>query len=117
VKSISVEVVPRPPGAKVVLGGELDLSTAANVERELMETERHDPALLALDLRGLEFIDSTGLRLVLAADARARLAGRRFVIVPGPPSVHRVFRIALLDRRLEFVEDPESLPWSDDGDD
>src|ERR671915_135991 len=66
---------------------------------------------------GLEFIDSTGLRIVIAADARARKEGRRLVVVAGPPSVHRVFRIALLDRRLEFVEDAESIPWTDDDND
>ena len=34
-------------------------------------------------------------------------ANRRVVIVPGPETVHRVFRITLLDRRLEFAESPD----------
>jgi hypothetical protein len=38
------------------------------------------------------------------------------VIVRGPDTVHRVFRIALLDRRLHFVEDPETLERNGAGD-
>lgn len=100
----------------VSLAGELDLSTAGRVERELERAERNQPALLALDLRELEFIDSTGLRIVLSADARARREGRRLVVIPGRPAVHRVFRIALLDQRLEFAEEPPASEGDDAGD-
>jgi anti-sigma B factor antagonist len=57
-----------------------------------------------LDLRGVRFLDSTGLRVILAADSRARRAGRRVQVIAGPEPVHRVFRIALLDQRLEFID-------------
>ena len=53
-------------------------------------------------------MDSTGLRVVLAADGRARRDGRRLEVIPGPPQVHRVFRIALLDRRIAFVDPPSA---------
>jgi anti-anti-sigma factor len=86
------------------------------VEKRLREIEQGGPPVLVLDLRPLRFIDSTGLRLVLAADLRARRDGRRLVIVRGPETVHRVFRIALLDRRLDFVEDPETLERNGVGD-
>jgi len=101
--------------ARVELKGEFDLGSAPDVERELSDLERDGHHLIVLDLRELTFIDSTGLRSILAADARARREGRRVVVVPGPPTVHRVFRIALLDQRLEFVEDPES-PQGANGD-
>lgn len=100
----------------VALQGELDISSAGRVDKQLREIETGDPAVLVLDLRLLRFIDSTGLRLVLAADLRARRDGRRLVIVRGPDTVHRVFRIALLDRRLEFIEDPETLERDGVGD-
>jgi anti-sigma B factor antagonist len=100
----------------VALQGELDISSAGRVEKELREVEKKAPGVMVLDLRPLRFIDSTGLRLVLAADLRARRDGRRLVIVRGPDTVHRVFRIALLDRRLEFVDDTESLEGNGGGD-
>jgi anti-anti-sigma factor len=54
-------------------------------------------------------MDSSGLRLVLEADMRARRDGRRLVVVRGPDAVHRVFTVATLDKRLEFVDDPSDV--------
>jgi anti-sigma B factor antagonist len=89
--------------------GELDLSGAAVVESEL-ERLADDPGLatVILDLRGLEFMDSSGLRLVVVADMRAREAGRRFALIRGDETVHRVFEITRMSERLEFVDDPEA---------
>ncbi len=88
--------------------GELDLSEASRLEQELAAVERNGPKTLVIDLRGLSFIDSSGLRVILEADVRARHDGRRLVLVPGPEQVHRIFLIALLDKRLEFLEDPDA---------
>jgi anti-sigma B factor antagonist len=93
----------------VTLSGELDISTAPEVERELVRIDREAPSRIVVDLRELTFIDSTGLRAIITADARFRRSGARMILVPGPPAVDRVFRIALLDQRLEFSEDPESI--------
>src|SRR5437764_744442 len=93
----------------VAFSGELDISRAEEVERELERIEAEGPDLIVFDLRGLEFLDSTGLRLILGADSRGRREGRRVVIVPGPEIVHRVFRSTLLDNRLEFAESPEAV--------
>jgi anti-anti-sigma factor len=59
-----------------------------------------------IDLRGLEFMDSTGLRTLVSADQRARNAGRRLAIVRGPEAVDRIFNVTRLDERLELVDDP-----------
>jgi len=95
--------------AVVALSGELDISAVARVDEELRRVERAGPHAVVLDLRGLSFMDSSGLRLVLEAEMRARAEARRFAIVPGPEAVHRVFLIALLDKRLEFVADPAQV--------
>ena len=88
--------------------GELDLSGAAVLEAEL-ERLGEDPELgaVVLDMRALEFMDSSGLRLVVVADMRAREAGRRFSLIRGDETVHRVFEITRMSDRLDFVEDPE----------
>lgn len=91
----------------VALEGELDLASAADAEGRIQRAEvEGSPSTLVLDLRAVRFMDSTGLRIILAADSRARRDGRRLQLIRGPEAVHRVFRIALLDQRLEFV-DPE----------
>jgi anti-anti-sigma factor len=93
---------------RLALAGEFDLSNASQVEDALKEIERERPALLILDLRELTFMDSTGLRVMVSADARARDDSRRLAVVQGPESVHRVFRITGLDDHLEMVESPEA---------
>jgi anti-sigma B factor antagonist len=96
--------------AVIAATGELDLSGAALLEAELERLEA-EPELgtVVLDLRGLEFMDSSGLRLVVLADMRAREAGRRFVLVRGPETVHRVFEITRMSERLDFVNTPEDV--------
>ncbi len=88
----------------VHLRGELDLSSAERVERELERVESERPELIVLDLSGLTFLDSTGLRLIVTADQRARQSDRRLAVVRGPATVQRVFTITKLDERLEMVD-------------
>ena len=93
---------------RLALAGEFDLSSADQIEDVLREIEEARPSLLVLDLRELTFMDSTGLRVMVSADARARDASRRLAIVQGPEAVHRVFRITGLDDHLDIVETPEA---------
>lgn len=96
--------------AVIALAGELDVSGSALVEQEIERVAAdHDPGAIVLDLSGLDFMDSTGLRLVVLADARARALGHRFALVPGNADVQRVFQITGMERRLEFVDSAEEL--------
>lgn len=95
--------------AHVVLTGELDLSTVEKVEQELARVEGEGPPIVALDLSRLTFLDSSGLRLIVSADQRARKESRRFAVVRGPDTVQRVFSITHLDEQLEIVEDVAEL--------
>ena len=91
---------------RLVLSGELDISSAPQLEGALERVEAEGPEELVLDLRGLQFMDSTGLRTVVSADQRARDAGRRLAIVRGPEPVDRIFNVTRLDERLEIVDEP-----------
>ena len=110
--TLEVTTHDRPDGVHVELTGELDLATAPKLEDELRRVEDRSPALLLLDLRPLSFMDSSGLRALLAADARAREAGRRLVLVRGDERVQRVLKVTRLDERLEIVEDLDAVPGS-----
>jgi anti-anti-sigma factor len=91
--------------AVVALSGELDVAGAALLEHELARIgEDHDPQAIVLDLSNLGFMDSTGLRLVVLADARAREQQRGFAVVRGPDDVHRVFEITRMTTRLRFLD-------------
>jgi anti-sigma B factor antagonist len=96
--------------AVIAATGELDLSGAAVLEAELERlTEDSDLGTVVLDLSRLEFMDSSGLRTIVMADMRAREAGRRFALVRGPETVHRVFEITRMSDRLDFVDSLENL--------
>jgi anti-anti-sigma factor len=92
--------------ALVTLAGELDLSGAAILEEELARIGEEDAGTVVIDLRGLDFMDSSGLRLVVMTDSRVREAGRRLLLVPGADPVQRVFEITRMNEKLTFVDDP-----------
>lgn len=108
--TLEFETIRNGTVAVITATGELDLSGATLLEAEL-ERLADEPELgaVVLDLRGLEFMDSSGLRLVVLADMRAREAGRRFALVAGPETVHRVFEITRMSERLDFVNTPEDV--------
>jgi anti-sigma B factor antagonist len=106
---LEVHTEQRDELVRVALAGELDLSTTSQVEEELRHVEAAKPELIVLDLSGLSFLDSTGLRLVITADARARDAGRRLALVKGPETVNRVFTITKVDERLQLVDGLDEL--------
>jgi anti-anti-sigma factor len=91
--------------ANVVLRGELDLPATSCLEPELTRLA-DEPGLaeVALDLRDLDFMDSSGLRAVLDG---ARLLGeneRRLILVRGPSPVQRVFELTRTTERLDFID-------------
>ncbi len=95
---------------RVSLAGELDLATAARVERALHEAESRFPTLLIVDLRRLEFMNSTGLHLLFKATQRACDQGRRLVLVRGPRAVQMVFNVTGLDDWFVFIDEPSQAP-------
>jgi len=87
----------------IALTGELDLDGAHRVAQELQRAEASDVRRIVLDLSGLQFIDSSGIRLILAADARSRMDGDRLALIRGPQPVQRVFELTGVTDRLPFV--------------
>jgi anti-anti-sigma factor len=96
-------------GASVALSGELDLSTLDQLEAALDGGLGPKTGLVVLDLRALSFLDSSGLRAILALDADVRGRGGRVVLVQGPRRVHRVLELTRADEELEIVSDPAEI--------
>ena len=95
--------------AVVTLEGELDLAGAAALEEALATPEADAARAVVLDLRDVEFMDSSGLRTVIVAARRAEEDASRFALVPGKAQVMRVFEITRMEERLEFVDDPATV--------
>jgi len=97
-----VDVHPERAVVRVAPAGELDLSTAAELEAELAQLRDSGFERVVLDLRKLTFMDSAGVKLLLAEDRSARAVGHDFSLISGPPPIQRVLEITGLDRYLRF---------------
>jgi anti-sigma B factor antagonist len=85
--------------------GELDLATAPLLLAALREHDDYER--LVIDLRLLSFMDSSGLRLLVAESDRASRAGYELRIVRGGAEVRRLLRLTRLDEQLPFVDADE----------
>jgi anti-anti-sigma factor len=93
------------PRALVTLRGELDTLATAELEPELERLAEHPTVeVVAVDLRGLDYLDTSGLRAVVCARDQLEEVGMRLVLVRGPIEVQRVFEITRMTERLEFVD-------------
>jgi len=86
------------------LSGELDLATAAEVERELEHVEATDAESIVLDLSELTFMDSTGVRLLVTAHARARADSNRLTLLRGGRAVQRILQLSGVEPLLPFAD-------------
>jgi anti-sigma B factor antagonist len=87
----------------LVLTGELDIAQAEEMAEVVRRVCGNGASSITLDLSGLTFMGSTGLRMVLLARDLCREHGYEFRIVPGPTHVQRLFEISGLSNRLPFV--------------
>ena len=87
----------------LILTGELDLVTAPSLERAVADVLEGPVGELVLDVHGLQFVDSTGFRALLAAKDGCHAAGVGFAMTRGPDAVERVFDVTGVLKRLRFV--------------
>jgi len=104
---LRIEVRRSPERAVLCLQGELDLATAPLLSRELESVDLGTTASVVLDLQGLEFMDSTGLRAVLAAQQRLQEHGTAFAVTRGSPQVDRLLAVTRADEHLRVVDSPD----------
>jgi anti-anti-sigma factor len=90
--------------ALVRLDGELDMSGTFVLEPALDELVADPPREVVFDLRGLDFVDSTGLAALIGAHERLGSAGAATRFVRGSDDVQRIFAIAGFDGVLDFVD-------------
>lgn len=95
-------------GASVIrIFGELDLATSPGLEEELDRVAAEAVPLIIVDLAELEFMDSTGLSVLVRAHQRAEEAGQRFGLVNSSQQVQRLLTLTGVKDRLVLEEIPE----------
>ena len=87
------------------LKGELDVSSSAALEDELGRLE--DATLIVIDLSELEFVDSTGLGVLVKTHQRMREQDRQLAVVEGGGQVKRLLELTGLDQQLMLVSGPD----------
>lgn len=82
--------------------GEIDLASAPLISQELQDAARSSSRRIVLDLAALDFIDSSGIRALLAqghADSNAHV----LLLTNVPPRVRRLFRLTGLDAQIPIA--------------
>jgi anti-sigma B factor antagonist len=99
---LTVSTVPTAAGCSVVLKGELDLANAETVAEEV-RTALAEQGSVVVDLSALEFIDSTGIALLITV-LRSE-DGEKLRFVPSrSPAVRRVLRVTGVSEQLPYLD-------------
>jgi anti-sigma B factor antagonist len=97
---VDLTLATRPEGDRTVVevGGEIDVYTAPQLRSALNDAVADGARHLVVDMTGTEFLDSTGLGVLVAGLKRVRSAGGRMELAVDDPRVLKVLRIAGLKR-------------------
>ena len=92
--------------AEISLRGELDLATAPQLEAALRRVAQPGRTI-RIDLAGLAFMDSTGMRSILEANRDAQRDGWTLRLGRAPEPVQRVFAMSGVESLLPFEAEGE----------
>jgi anti-anti-sigma factor len=98
--------------AVVSVGGEVDLETASQLGDHALAALQDVSPHLVLDLTGVTFMDSTGLKVLLSIQRRADLAGGSFALAGAGNSVRKVLSLTGLDQTFAIYETLSDVPAS-----
>ena len=87
----------------LTVSGEADVESAASLRAALAEAAGRKPPAIVLELAGLEFIDSSGISVLVEARLRAAEEGRRFILRNLSAQAARVFTVAGLASKFTIT--------------
>ena len=90
--------------AMVAVSGDLSIANADALDQELQREHEAGASEIMLDLSNLDFIDTTGVRMLYVAYTRARESGDRFRMIRGPAPVQRVLDSHGLGNLFPFID-------------
>jgi anti-sigma B factor antagonist len=95
----------------VALSGEIDLYTAPKLQSELAAALRADhPVQLVVDMAGVDFCDSTGMNVLLAAQRLAREHGGNVELSGPRPAVRKILQVTGLESVFTVVPTGATVP-------
>ena len=100
---MSVEIVSRPNSTTVKVTGDVDIDSKARLEAAMLQPGVA-PRNLILDLSGVTFIDSLGLRLLLEVHHGCQMRSGSLLVAAPSDAVRRVFELTKLDEVLTVID-------------
>jgi anti-anti-sigma factor len=104
-----VEVHRDGAAAVIAVIGELDLASGPELEAELDRITGPATERLVIDLSRLDFMDSTGLSILVRTHQRLTAEGCEMGLVKGSQQVQRLLDLTGVSQRLKLVDEPEEL--------
>jgi anti-sigma B factor antagonist len=104
--SLALSVQPAREHVVVVVGGEIDLATVDDLTAAVAELREDGWDDIVLDLRGVEFLDSTGLGWLYWTAREARDSGWALSLVDGSPAVSRLLRLTGMRHHFRWTDTP-----------
>jgi anti-sigma B factor antagonist len=89
--------------------GELDLASASELRAQLEHAWQSGVDQVVVDLRDVEFMDSTGLHAIVGAHQHAQESGLAFGIVDGGEQVHKLLSLTGMLDTLIVAATPDEL--------
>lgn len=105
-RPFEANVEQREGATAVVLRGELDVAAREAAATALAEAIAGGSGFVLVDLRGLAFMDLTGLHCLYDAKLQADAAGTPIVILDGSGPPHRLLALSGIDEVFEMMNDP-----------
>jgi anti-sigma B factor antagonist len=109
VRHVELKVSTRSQGSRTIMsvGGEIDLYTAPRLHGELVAILSGDaPVQVVVDMSGVEFCDSTGMNVLLAAHRRAREQGGDLELAAPRPAIRKILQVTGLESVFTVLDDP-----------
>jgi anti-sigma B factor antagonist len=93
----------------VVMAGELDMANAPLLQGTIESDQLAAAKTVVLDLQQLTFLDSTGLRVILAARELCWRRGQEFAVTPGSQQVQRLLSVTGVGEHLRTIAEPGEM--------
>jgi anti-sigma B factor antagonist len=100
---ISTSVAYHHAIAVLAISGEIDLASASAVEHAIAEVLAENPPSLIIDLLGVQFLGSPGVRILVSTREKF-VADDCFSVVAQGPMTRRIIQLLDLDRVLSLQE-------------
>ena len=102
-EQLQVDVRDAPDRVVVSLSGELDMASAPLLQTAVENAELAAKNVVVLDLQGLQFLDSTGLRVILAVRKACQERGQQIAVTRGSEQVERLLAVTGVGDHLQTI--------------